>query len=156
MTWMPVGMRKRNRSRAGSRPGARSSRGEAMKSRAVGFTIAAIVVISLAIGIFWTVRTAPPSPRPWWSGRNPVIRAEVWEPGKDMATVAMRMPKSMFDTLIAFGLPARITVGDHHSIDVKTIWKELQRLPKGQKLKLEDSDGVLYIWIDTGDGAPSP
>jgi hypothetical protein len=74
---------------------------------------------------------------------------EIWEPGKDIATVAMRMPKGMFDTMIAFGLPARISINDEHHIDVNKIWKDLQRLPRGQKLKFEQDGGTIYIWIDS-------
>src|SRR5262245_53917994 len=103
-------------------------------SRTATVVLLTIAAISLAVGIFWTVRTAPPSPRPWWVGRNPVIRVEYWEPGKDMATVAMRMPKTVFDTMIALGLPAHISVEHAQRIDVRDIWDELQRLPRGQKL----------------------
>jgi len=112
--------------------------------------ISLLIVFSLAIGIFWTIRLSPPSPTPWWWGKNPNIHAEVWEPGQDMATVAMRMPKSFFDTVVALGLPAKIKVHSAHEIRLNAIWKQLERLPRGQKLKLEQEGATVYLWIDVG------
>src|SRR5947207_5024759 len=72
----------------------KSPRGEHPMARRAGFIwIGTLVVVSLAIGVFLTIRTAPPSPMPWWWGKDPDFHVEVWEPGKEMATVAMTMPK---------------------------------------------------------------
>lgn len=112
--------------------------------------ISLLIAFSLAIGIFWTVRLGPPSPTPWWWGKNPDIHVEIWEQEKDMATVAVRMPKSVFDTLVALGLPAKIEVTSGDEIHLNSIWKQLERLPKGQKLKIEQEGATVYLWIDVG------
>src|SRR3989442_957133 len=62
-------------------------------SRRTVIWLGALVVVSLAIGVFWTIRLAPPSPSPWWWGKDPEFHVEVWEPGKELATVAMTVPK---------------------------------------------------------------
>ena len=79
-------------------------------ARRAGLWIAALVVVSLAIGVFWTIRTAPPSPAPWWWGKNPDFHVEVWEPGKEMATVAMPISRhaAMMRTAISPRLAIRI------------------------------------------------
>jgi hypothetical protein len=119
--------------------------------------IAVLIVVSLAIGIFWTLRLAPPSPTPWWWGKNPNIHVEVWEPGKDMATVAMTMPKRVLDTMFALGLPADVSAGEHR-VHLNSIWRKLERLPRGQKITLEEEGGKILVWIDVGSkpGAPVP
>jgi hypothetical protein len=116
--------------------------------------IAALIVVSLAVGIFWTLRLAPPSPKPWWWGTNPNVHVEVWEPGKDMATVAMTMPKRVLDTMFALGLPADVTAGKHE-VHLRSVWRKLERLPRGEKLKLEEDDATIYVWIDVGRVSPA-
>ena len=41
-----------------------------MARRAAFVWIGTLVVLCLAIGVFWTIRTAPPSPAPWWWGKD--------------------------------------------------------------------------------------
>jgi hypothetical protein len=134
-----------------------------MSRRAV-ILIGLLAAVSLGIGIFWTIRLAPPSPTPWWWGKNPKVQVEIWEPGKDMATVAMRMPKSFFDSIIALGLPAIVQVNGkndatigfvfgqdlHSPVRLNTVWKQLERLPRGEKLKLEQDGATVILWIDAG------
>lgn len=110
--------------------------------------IAIGAVVCLAIGVIWTVRLDVPSPSPWWYGKNAVLRFEVWEPGKDMATVAGTIPKGALDTMYAFGLKADIELDDHHKVALKPIWKKLQRLPKGEKLSHEQDGARFDMWID--------
>ena len=113
-----------------------------------GLWIAALVVLSLAIGVFWTIRTAPPSPTPWWFGKNPDFHVEVWEPGKDVATVAMTMPKKTVDTMFAFGLKSSVSAGKH-KVELNSIRDQVERLPRGQKLEIRDQDSaVIYVWLD--------
>ena len=112
--------------------------------------IGLLVIFSLGIGIWWTVRLSPPSPTPWWWGKNPQICVEVWEPGKDMATFAMRMKKSVFDSIIAVGLPAVIEVNEGKKFHLNEIWKKLERLPRGEKLKYEQEGSTITVWIEAG------
>lgn len=116
-------------------------------SRRVGVWIAALVVISLAIGVFWTIRLAPPSPAPWWWGKNPELHVEVWEPGKDIATVAMTMPKKTIDTMFALGLPAEISAGGH-KIRLNEVRSKIERLPRREKLKIQEGEATVYLWLD--------
>jgi hypothetical protein len=116
-------------------------------ARRAGIWIAALVVFSLAIGIFWTLRLAPPSPAPWWLGKDPEYHVEVWEPGKEMATVAATMPKKAVDAMFAFGLKSSISAGDH-KVYLNTIHKQVELLPRGQKLKIQDGDATIYVWLD--------
>ena len=89
------------------------------------------------IGIYWTSRLEIPNPKPWWYGKDAVVRMEVWEPGKDMATFAMTMPKKTLDTLYGLGMKSSIDV-DGRDIKLRSIWKDLQRLPKGEKLRIAE------------------
>ena len=116
-------------------------------SRRVGVWIAALVVISLAIGVLWTIRLAPPSPAPWWWNKNPNLHIEVWEPGKEMATVAMTMPKKTLDTMFALGLPAVISA-DGHKIHLNEVRSKIERLPRGEKLKIQEGGATVYLWLD--------
>ena len=109
-----------------------------------------LAAVCLAIGIVWTLRTAPPSANPWWAGKDAKVRVEVWEPGKDMATVGMTLPKKTVDTMVAFGMKATISAGDH-KLDLRDHWKQVQALPKGEKLVIHDREGTLYVWIETPD-----
>ena len=118
-----------------------------MARRAAGLWIAALVVVSLAIGVFWTIRTAPPSPTPWWFGKNPDFHIEVWEPGKEMATVAMTVPKKTVDTMFAFGMKSSISAGDH-KIYLSSVRSRVERLPRGEKLKIEQDGATVYVWLD--------
>ena len=77
-----------------------------------------------------------------------------------MATVSMRLPKGMMDTLVALGTDAKIeldekttTVGFSNSkgsreIHLRDVWKDLQRLPKGEKLTVQEDGATLTMWIE--------
>lgn len=116
-----------------------------------------LLLICLAIGIYWTKRLDIPNPRPWWYGKDAVVRMEVWEPGKDMATFAMTMPKKTLDTMYALGVKSTIEVEGRH-IQLRSIWKDLQRLPKGEKLRFTEEGSVMVMWIEErgGGGASDP
>lgn len=118
-----------------------------MARRAGIIWIGALIVLSLAIGVFWTIRTAPPSPKPWWWGKNPDFHVEVWEPGKDMATVAMTMPKKTVDTMFAFGLKSSISAGNH-KVYLSAVRSQVERLPRGEKLKVQQDSATIYVWLD--------
>jgi hypothetical protein len=118
-----------------------------MARRATYLWIGALVVISLAIGVFWTIRTAPPSPMPWWWGKNPEFHVEVWEPGKEMATVAMTMPKKTVDTMFAFGLKSSVSAGKH-KVYLDEVRDQVERLPRGEKLKITQDGATIYVWLD--------
>ena len=108
---------------------------------------AVVLLIGLAVGIFWTARLDIPKPTPWWFGKKTVVRAEVWEPGKDMATFAMTMPKETLDALYVFGMKSKIDM-DGHTITLNRVWKDLQRLPRGEKLRVEENGATLSMWIE--------
>jgi len=118
-----------------------------MPSRRAGLWIMALVVVSLAIGVFWTIRTAPPSPTPWWWGKDPDFHIEVWEPGKEMATVAMTMPKKTVDTMFAFGLKSSVSAG-RHKVYLNEIRSQVERLPRGQRLTIHQDSATVYVWLD--------
>jgi hypothetical protein len=121
-------------------------------------TILAISIFSLAclaIGVVWTLRTQPPSANPWWAGKEAKVRVEVWEPGKEMATVGMTLPKRTVDTMVALGMKANIRVGDY-SLDLRHHWKQVQALPPGEKLTLNQEGATIYLWIETPDVKPPP
>jgi len=114
-----------------------------------------LLLICLAIGIYWTNRLDIPNPRPWWYGKDAVVRMQVWEAGKDMATFGMTMPKKTLDAMYAMGVKSKIEV-DGRDIQLRSIWKDLQRLPKGEKLRLAEDDAVIVIWIEERGAAVEP
>src|SRR6185295_13407744 len=81
------------------------------------------------------------------------VRVEVWEPGKDMASVAMTMPKKALDYMHAFSLKSRVALGHNHYFDMNEIWGRIQRLPTGEKLHIHDFEGHLSGWIEE-EGTP--
>ena len=113
-------------------------------------------LVCLAIGIIWTIRLDVPSPQPWWYGKKAVVHLEVWEPGKDMATFAMTMPKGPLDAMYALGLKGRIDINHGRDIELKGIWKRLQRLPRGEKLTIEENGATATMWIEAPDGEQTP
>ena len=113
-------------------------------------------LVCLAIGVIWTNRLDVPSPQPWWYGKKAVVRVEVWEPGKDMATFAMTMPKGPLDAMYALGLKGSIDLDHRRQIELKGVWKRLQRLPRGEKLTIEQEDGTVTMWIEAQDGERTP
>jgi hypothetical protein len=118
--------------------------------------IAGGALLCLAIGLIWTARLDVPSPAPWWYGKKAVVRLEVWEPGKDMATFAMTVPKGPLDAMYALGFKASIDLDEGRKVELKRVWKELQRLPRGEKLSLEEDDARVDLWIELEGGAGSP
>ena len=123
--------------------------------RNVFLLLGLLLLISLAIGIAWTARLDIPNPKPWWYGKPVVVRAEVWEPGRDMATFAMSIPKGPLDTMYALGIKATIELDHHREIQLRRVWKDLQRLPKGERLKLEEEGATVYFWIEEKGAAGS-
>lgn len=117
----------------------------------------------LALGYWWSVQIGLPlnGQKPWWYGKEAHVRIQVLEEGKDLATVSMRLPKGLMDTMVALGTDAKIsfdkdetTVGftdakRSREIRLRDIWKDIQRLPKGEKLTIEQDGATLTIWIET-------
>ena len=124
--------------------------------------VLAFAAFCLALGYWWTIQVGLPltGQKPWWYGKNAHVRIQVIEEGHDMATVSMRLPKSMMDTMVALGTDAKITMDEDQTvvgftkmtssreIKLRDIWKDLQRLPKGEKLKVQDGSATLTIWIE--------
>ena len=122
--------------------------------RKAGLWIGLLLVVSLAIGVLWTVRTAPPAgPTPWWWGKNPDFHVEVWEPGKADATVAMTMPKKTIDALMAFGLKSSVSAG-HYKVSLNQVRAEVERLPRGQWVTMHDEEATIYVWLDVKGSEP--
>lgn len=118
--------------------------------------VSLLFLVCLGIGVIWTLRTQPPSANPWWAGKDAKVRMEVWEPGKDMATFAMTLPKKSIDGMVALGLKAVVHVGNH-DLDFRRHWKEIQALPPGEKYRIPGDDGeTTYVWIETPDVKASP
>jgi len=124
-------------------------------------TVAVFAAFCLALAFWWSIRVGLPltGEKPWWYGKNAHIRVQVLEEGHDMATVSMRLPKGMMDTLVALGTDAKIEVdgsttmvgysGDKgRAIHLRDVWKDLQRLPKGERLKIVEDDATVWIWIE--------
>ena len=124
-----------------------------MRSR-TGLWLTILAVVCLAIGVVFTLRTLPPTPTPWWWGKNPDFHVEVWEPGKEDATVAMTMPKKTVDALVAFVLKSSVSAG-HHKVYLSDVRSQVERLPRCEWLTMHDSEATIYVWIDTKDGPPT-
>jgi hypothetical protein len=112
--------------------------------------VSVFALLCLAIGIVWTLRTEPPSAHPWWAGKEAKVKIEVWEPGKDMPTVAMTLPKRTIDTMIALGMRSRIEVG-HQSLDFRKYWRQIQSQPPGAKTQIQEEEATILVWIETPD-----
>ena len=121
--------------------------------RGAALWIGALLVVSLAIGVLWTMRTAPPTPLPWWWGKNPDLHVEVWEKGKEDATVAMTMPKKTVDAMFAFGLKSSVSAGNH-KVYLSQVRAEVERLPRGQWITMHDEDATIYVWLDVKGSEP--
>jgi len=126
-----------------------------MTRRQTALGLSLFFLACLAIGIIWTMRTEPPIAHPWWRGKDAKVRVEVWEPGKDMATVGMTLPKRTVDTMVGLGMKAKIEVGNY-DVDLRHYWKQVQALPAGERLKIEDQGATIYVWIETADVKPAP
>jgi hypothetical protein len=117
--------------------------------------IAVGALLCLALGVIWSIRLDVPSPTPWWYGKKAVVHLEVWEPGKDMATFAMTLPKGPLDAMYALGFKASIDLDGGRKVELKRVWKQLQRLPRGEKLSFEEEGARVDIWIDLEGAAAS-
>ncbi|HET9940817.1 MAG TPA: hypothetical protein VFR25_06925 [Candidatus Eisenbacteria bacterium] len=106
------------------------------------------LLVCLGIGYAWTARLDIPNPKPWWYGRDTVVRVEVWEPGKDLATVAVTVPKKALDYMHAFNLKSEIGLAHDYRINIDELWSKIQRLPKGQRLHMDEEEADVYIWIE--------
>jgi hypothetical protein len=40
---------------------------------------------------------------------------------------------------------------DGHTITLNRVWKDLQRLPRGEKLRFEENGATLSMWIEERD-----
>ena len=116
--------------------------------RKAGLWFLLLAVVCLAIGVLWTIRTAPPAgPKPWWWGRNAEFHVEVWEPGKQDATVAMTMPKKTVDALVAFGMKSSVSAGNH-KVYLSEVRAKVERLPKGEWLTIKEDEATIFVWLD--------
>jgi hypothetical protein len=111
--------------------------------------------VCLAIGIIPDARLDVPLPSRGGT-EEAVVHLEVWEPGKDMATFAMTLPKGPLDAMYALGLKGSINLNHGREIELKGIWKRLQRLPRGEKLTIEQEGGTATMWIEVPDGERTP
>ncbi|HEX5029835.1 MAG TPA: hypothetical protein VFY90_06855 [Tepidiformaceae bacterium] len=106
------------------------------------------LLVCLGIGYAWTARLDIPNPKPWWYGRSTVVRVEVWEPGKEMATVGVTMPKKALDYMHALNLKSEIGLDHGYRVNIDELWSKIQRLPKGQRLHLSEEEADVYVWIE--------
>jgi len=124
------------------------------------FLVVAFAAFCLALGYWWSLRIGLPlgGEKPWWYGKDAHVRMQVLEPGQDVATVSMRLPKGFVDTMVALGTDAKIQVEGKgasigvldrgHTIRLRDVWKQLQRLPRGEKLKFEEEGATITMWIE--------
>ena len=125
--------------------------------------VVAFAAVCLAVGFWWTVRLGMPltGTKPWWYGKDAHVRLQVLEEGHDLPTVSMRLPKGFMDTMVALSTDASISLDDGgktvvgttgptgpHVIRLRDIWKDLQRLPKGEKLVITEEGAKVSIWIE--------
>lgn len=113
--------------------------------------ILGVFALSLAISVLYTKRLDLPPGRPWWAGRNPVVHLQVWEDDQEMPTLSMTIPKRTLDGVVGLGVRSAIVLNDDSKIELRKVWHDLQRLPRGQKLTIEDDGGRMLIWIDLPD-----
>jgi hypothetical protein len=115
------------------------------------------LLVCLGIAYAWTARLDIPNPKPWWYGKDTVVRVEVWEPGKDMATVGVTVPKKALDFMHGFGLKSEIALDSGYKLNVNELWGRIQRLPQGQRLHLSEREADVadvYVWIEEKGARP--
>ena len=117
-------------------------------SRAARLLLLGAVVLALLIALLFYRRIDAPKEGAWWAGRDVVVRLQVWEAGKDMPTVSMSFPKKAVDRMVALGLQSEVSMGGERKVDFGTFWHDLQRLPRGQKLRFEEDGDSVLIWIE--------
>jgi hypothetical protein len=115
--------------------------------------ILSVIALSLAMGLIYVKRLDLPAGGPWWAGRDPVVHLQVWEDSREMPTVSMTIPKRMLDQIVGFGLKPGLQIDHCSRMELRSIWHDLQRLPRGQKLTYEENGGRMLIWIDLPDSA---
>ncbi|MGE5176365.1 MAG: hypothetical protein ACM3JJ_08320 [Hyphomicrobiales bacterium] len=113
--------------------------------------VSLFAAVCLGIGILWTVWIDGPLRAAAKTPAQAKLHIEVWEPGKDMATVSMTVPKRHFDTMIAFGLDPKIVVDHLGEIKMKDLVRQVDALPPGKRLEVDDRGGRMYVWVDLGD-----
>jgi hypothetical protein len=124
-------------------------------SKTARYIILGAFVLAALIAVVVSKRLDYPKERPWWAGRDPVVRVQVWEKGKETATVSMTLPKRTLDQMVAFGFPPTISIDNGHEVKFANVWHDLQRLPRGQKLRFEEDEGTVLLWIEPrGESAP--
>jgi hypothetical protein len=116
--------------------------------RSFWIALALGLLVCLGIGYWWTARIDLPNPKPWWYGKNAVVRVQVWEPRKDMATVSMTMPKKAVDWAHALNVKSDVEIGSDRHFNINDVWGQVQRLPKGEKLHIHDREADVYVWIE--------
>jgi hypothetical protein len=108
------------------------------------------LLVCLGIGYAWTARLDIPNPKPWWYGKDTVVRVEVWEPGKDMATVGMSLPKKALDFMHVLGLKSEVALDSGYKINVNELGKDPAASPgaappplraRGRSLRLDRGEG---------------
>jgi hypothetical protein len=124
-------------------------------SRTALYVVLGAFVLAAVIAVVVNQRLDYPKERPWWAGRDPVVRLQAWEPGKDMPTVSMTIPKRTLDRMVALGFPPTITIGEGNELKFVSVWHDLQRLPRGQKLRFHDTEATVFLWIEPR-GEPMP
>lgn len=117
-------------------------------SKTAWYFILGAFVLAAVVAVVVTKRLDYPKERPWWAGRNPVVRIQVWEEGKELPTVSMTLPKRTLDQMVALGFPPRISIDGKDDFRIQNVWHDLQRLPRGQKLRFTDGEATAYFWIE--------
>lgn len=104
----------------------------------------------LAVGTLWTLWVDVPLRVAAKTPRSAKLRIEVWEPGHDMATVSMSLPKRPIDTMLAFGFDPKVSIDDRGAFKLKQLIRDAQALPPGKRLEYHDRDATMFVWIDSG------
>ncbi|HEX7077972.1 MAG TPA: hypothetical protein VF363_06090 [Candidatus Eisenbacteria bacterium] len=111
----------------------------------------------LTIGTLWTVWVDVPLSIAARTPKSAKLRIEVWEPGRDMATVSMSLPKRPIDTMLAFGISPKINIDDVGArFELRQLVRDAQALPPGRRLVYRDRDATMYVWVESAPIAPAP
>jgi hypothetical protein len=116
-------------------------------SRAATLLLAGALALALLVGLLMARRLDAPAKGAWWRGKDVAVRVQVWEPGRDMPTVSMTFPKKTLDRMVALGFPSEISVG-RGQLEFKSFWHDLQRLPRGEKMRFEEDGSTVLIWVE--------
>lgn len=125
-------------------------------SKSARYIILGAFVLAAVIAVVVSKRLDYPKERPWWAGQDPVVRVQVWEKGREIPTVSMTLPKRTLDQMVAFGFPPTISVDGGREVKFGKVWHDLQRLPRGEKLRFQEDEGTVLLWIEPkGESAPA-